>query len=549
MIRVVVFFALVAVLALGAAWIADRPGEIAITWQGWRIETSVMVGAAAVAILVALAMMVWSILRLILRTPDFVSLALRNRRENRRHQAISRGLIAIGAGDAKGARRYADEAARLGADDPLALLLRAQTAQLNGDREGAARAFRAMADRGETRLIGLRGLFIEAQRRDDVEAARLYAAEAAQAAPALEWAGQALLDHQCAAGDWAGALRTLENNARHGLIDKPAYRRQRAVLLTAQALAAEAQDDRQTARTLATEAARLAPDLVPAAALAGRLLAEAGELRRAAKVVEAAWRREPHPDLAEIYTHLRSGDSARDRLARMQTLLRQSPGGDEGALALARAAIDAQDFATARRALEPLLAQPTQRTALLMAELEDAEHGDAGRAREWMARALRAGRDPAWTADGLVSDHWLPVSPVSGRLDAFQWKVPVAALHEGAVLEAPIAPAVLIEPRPPAPPAEAEANPAEAAEPVTPAEVDPPASVVPAPAAAEPSAEPSLAPAPATGDGGAPIRHAAARREAPVEAVIPLIHAPDDPGPEPDLDPDARRGMGRTLLQ
>jgi HemY protein len=28
-------------------------------------------------------------------------------------------------------------------------------------------------------------------------------------------------------------------------------------------------------------------------------------------------------------------------------------------------------------------------------------------------------------ADGAVSDHWEPTSPVDGRLDAFQWRVPV----------------------------------------------------------------------------------------------------------------------------
>ena len=46
--------------------------------------------------------------------------------------------------------------------------------------------------------------------------------------------------------------------------------------------------------------------------------------------------------------------------------------------------------------------------------------------REWLARAVRAPRDPAWTADGIVSDEWEPLSPVTGRLDAFEWKVPVA---------------------------------------------------------------------------------------------------------------------------
>src|SRR6185436_2839413 len=102
----------------------------------------------------------------------------------------------------------------------------------------------------------------------------------------------------------------------------------------------------------------------------------------------------------------------------------------ESALATARAALDAREFATARAALSSLVAEPTQRVAMLMAELEQLE-GDEGRGREWMRRALNAARDPAWTADGFVSDRWLPVSPVTGRLDAFQWKVPVAELGDG----------------------------------------------------------------------------------------------------------------------
>jgi HemY protein len=34
-----------------------------------------------------------------------------------------------------------------------------------------------------------------------------------------------------------------------------------------------------------------------------------------------------------------------------------------------------------------------------------------------------AKRDPVWTADGRVFEAWAPISPVSGRLDAFEWRV------------------------------------------------------------------------------------------------------------------------------
>ena len=154
----------------------------------------------------------------------------------------------------------------------------------------------------------------------------------------------------------------------------------------------------------------------------------------AARIIERAWGANPHPDLAAAYAALRPGDSARQRLSRVETLAAKGPADAEAALAVARAALDAQEFAAARKALAPYTATPRKRVAALMAELEMAQ-GDEGRGREWMARALNARRDPAWTADAFVSDHWLPISPVSGRLDAFEWKDPLAGEDHGAVIE------------------------------------------------------------------------------------------------------------------
>ena len=351
----------------------------------------------------------------------------RERRQARGRHAITQGLLAIGHGDSTAARVHAEAARKHAAHDPLALLLHAQSAQLDGDREGAQRAFRAMAEREDTRLLGLRGLFIEAQRADDPVAAVMVAEEALKLAPSSSWASHAVLGFCCAKGDWAGALKILDNNQSAGLIDKAAYRRQRGVLLTARALELE-KVDRDLARESVMEAVKLAPTLVPAAVLASKFESEAHQIRRSMRLVETAWLAQPHPDLADAYAHVKLGDSARQRLVRVETLAAKMPGHIEGALAIARAAIDASEFTKAREALAPFIAQPTQRVALLMAEIERTEHGDSGRARAWTLRAVRALHDPAWTADGYVSDRWRPVSPVTGRLDAFQWQTPVAAL-------------------------------------------------------------------------------------------------------------------------
>jgi HemY protein len=237
MIRVVFFLVLVGIAAFGAAWLADRPGEVAITWLGWRIETSLMVVVIALIAAVWIAVIGWSIVRTLLRSPDILWLYLRSRRGVRGYLAVSQGLIAVGSGDARTARKFADEAYRIAPDEPLTLLLSAQASQLAGDRATAERTFHLMAERDDTRLLGLHGLFIEAQRREDLPTARMYAEAAAKNAPAPAWAGLAVLEFRCAAGDWTGALERLDRNMKSGLVDRASYRRQRAVLLTARALA------------------------------------------------------------------------------------------------------------------------------------------------------------------------------------------------------------------------------------------------------------------------------------------------------------------------
>src|SRR5579884_2860800 len=205
MLRVVLFLIALGLVAAGFAWLADRPGDIVLTWQGYRIETSLMVVVVGLIALIVAAVLLWSILRAVLRAPENLSLFFRHRRAMKGYQAISRGLIAVGAGDLKLARLSADDAGRLSPGEPLALLLQAQAAQMAGDRAAAEGAFRAMTRNDETRLLGLRGLYIEAQRANDYASARKIAEEAAAAAPALGWAAEAVLADRCAAGDWSGA--------------------------------------------------------------------------------------------------------------------------------------------------------------------------------------------------------------------------------------------------------------------------------------------------------------------------------------------------------
>lgn len=424
MIRVFLYLLAVTAAAIGFAWFADQPGLLVIELETWHIDISLFAAVVITLLTVAVVLFVLRVVRKIAGGPGRLSHHLVQRRISRGYDALRKGMFAVGAGDETLAARYAAEARRALTDEPLTQLLLAQSAQLSGDRRTAQRIFEAMVDKPDTQLLGLRGLFLEASRDKQMEAARQFAARAMALNPALPWPVHSLFEMQCRDRDWRGALETLAVARQQRHLDRKTIDRRRAVLLTAQASELE-ETQPEKAAELALEAHKLLPGFVPAAHIAGRILASRDSAHKAARVLAKTWQYTPHPDLATTYAYVRPGDSPRDRLARVKSLIILTPDHPEARIALASAAIDARDWEEARAALQPLIANnPTARVCTLMARIEGGEKRDAGRVREWLARAVRAPRDALWIADGVASEEWSPISPVTGAFDAFEWRVP-----------------------------------------------------------------------------------------------------------------------------
>lgn len=427
MLRLVLFLGVLLALAFGIGQLADTPGHITLQWAETEYRVSLLVGIVALLATAVLCMILWSVLRLVFRLPSVIGLYNRMRRHAKGQDAVARGLIAIGTGDARAAERFARDSRRLLGQAPLSLLLQAQAAQLSGDAGKAEQTFKTMLEKPETRDLGLRGLFIEAERRGDVASARLFAEQALSREPDSAWAADAMLAFKAAEQDWSGAIALIDQSVSRRRIDKLEGRRQRAVMLAA--AARDAQDKNpEEAMDLAAQALKTQPGLVPAAEIVARRLSARGDFAKASKVLEAAYKENQHPDIAQAYLAVRYGDTALDRLKRARYLAKMVPDARESKFVVARAALDAREFALARSELEALvLSKLTVRACLMMAELEEAESGNEGLVRSWLARASRAPRDPIWVADGVVSENWSPVSPLTGKIGGFEWREPPQA--------------------------------------------------------------------------------------------------------------------------
>ena len=425
MIRVLITLAVLLVLVGGTVWVAEQPGAVSATWFGWRFETSAAVAVFGLLIAGGILALAFLVLRTLWVSPRRVGRFFRRKREESGYEALSRGLVAVAAGDAKAADKYARIAERKLEQPALTRLLNAQAAQLGGDDVRAERYFDAMAKEPQTELLGLRGLIVQALRKGDKQLARDLAEKARARAPRTAWAHTTLFDLETDLGDWANARRTLVEQRRIKLIDKGTATRREAVLTLVQARDKLDAGDVAEARRLATDAAKAAPGLVPAAVLAAQLLARDGEQRKAGKVLRAAWAQAPHPDLATACIGIVPDEDMASRRKRIEKMLAANPDHAESRLSRAELAIAAEDWTAAREALSGLdTAHADARVCTLLATVAKGSGEDEAIVRAWLARALTAPRGPQWVCDscGHAPGRWEAVCPACGAFDTFAWQ-------------------------------------------------------------------------------------------------------------------------------
>ncbi len=442
MIRVAAGLVIIAVLVAVTVFFADRPGQVVIVWQGWQVETSVGVLAAAAVLLALVVAALLRLLRLIGRSPRAVSRWRREGRRRRGYRALSQGMVAVAAGEPREAQRYARRADALLADPPLTLLLSAQAAQLDGDETAAKKFFTAMLDRSETEFLGLRGLINQALRAAECGKALELAERARRLRPNTRWVTQSLFDLEIREGRWQAARDTLARMVKRRLIPGDRGRHHRGVILYELSRAAIVDGDRRRATKLAAEAQRA--DAGPCRA--GRASRPAPARSRAARAGGEGRRarlahRPPTPSWRKSTARSTSAAPPLARLKRFERLAAQNPEARESHLALAEAALAAQLWGEARRRLEQALraeptppapagAAPTPRLCLMMARLEEAEHQDFARVREWLDRAVAAPPDPRHVCGdcGGESLEWRSRCPHCGNFDTLTWRMPAASL-------------------------------------------------------------------------------------------------------------------------
>jgi HemY protein len=234
-----------------------------------------------------------------------------------------------------------------------------------------------------------------------------------------------LFDMQTQAGLWTEALNTVGDMARYKVIDNATATRRRAILFHQDAGAIRAKGKPYAALELMQKAHKRLPGFAPIAVQGALLAAELNKPRLARKMLEAAWRAEPHPEVARAYAGLDGHKTAAERLKQVERLHQKYADHVASELSLAEHAVAAGQWPDARAALERVVKKdPSASAYRMLAEVAQAE-GDGEKTRMWLAKAVVAPPDSAWLCQstGEVQARWSAFGP-DGRFDSLRWGKP-----------------------------------------------------------------------------------------------------------------------------
>ncbi|MBR0652697.1 heme biosynthesis protein HemY [Roseomonas terrae] len=409
-----VLVALAAVTAL-AFWLAETGGTIEVQVGELWIGVGLPIALLALVIGFGLLHGVFTALRALGRVPAQRRAQRADRRRTDGDAAVTRALVALAAGTPEAARIEVRRARHLLGDTPQTLLLAAEAARLAGREDMAADAFKALAERPDARFLGLRGLLRQAMQRQDWEAAHRLAKEAEAAQPGAAWLREERQVLALRTHDWREALALSPPGGP------------RAALALA---AAEQETDAARAAELEKQAFTADPGFAPAAIAHAKRLSAAGSTRRARAALEQAWVAAPHPDIGAAW--IAGTPAPLARVKAVEDLIHRNPDHLESRLLMARVALDAGLTGRARAELEALTAagHADRRAYLMLAELEEAEHGDTADARAAQARWLRGAASapgaPVWRCSACGAEHgaWKAECTACGEVGRIAWSAP-----------------------------------------------------------------------------------------------------------------------------
>jgi len=413
LIRGGILLGLLMALAGFAAWLADQPGRVRLTWFGHVIEAPAPLLALAFGLILLLGFLVTWAIAWAAALPQ----RRRLKKQARGYANFAAGMVAVAAGEADRAMALAAKAEKQLDDPALTRLLIAHAAQLKGDDALALKAYQQLSRDPGTAFLGTRGLLADARRKGDRAEALEQAQRASRLRPSSPFAAESELRLLVENGDWDAARQRLETARKKKAVTRDVQAALNARLDMAEGLAALSNGDKRMARHWAERAAKVLPEHPAPPVLMARAADHHTAREAAGFHLRRAFARRPAEVFAEAWLSLQQEAAPQARMTAAEEFVSERRRETASQLLLAATALQNRDFTAARGFLKA--AGPTAGAwgARLLAKLAEDGDGDPSTADHWR---MQAGATALWQCGhcGAGSVDWSPLCSACGSFDA-----------------------------------------------------------------------------------------------------------------------------------
>jgi|AP86_3_1055499.scaffolds.fasta_scaffold22081_1 HemY protein len=424
-----IFFLLASLIGLIYifSWLNTYTGSVLFLLGDYEVTVSPLFFTVIILSIIVLSILSWLVFSYVISLPKKIHQLKEAKIRERLQNAISSGLIYAAAGNANAADLEIKKIDKLAKNkdennEIMTLLLKAQNASLKKDNKELNKIFQSMKAIENTKMLSYRGLYTISKNAEDPTKSIELLKEAEAYNANEPWLMDELLKCYLMTQNWKSASDVLEKKLNNKLITKKEFNTFNSIVLTAHALSVE-EVNQNDALNSALEAIKLEKSQIISALICAKILSEQGDKTKAEKIILDTWKIAQHEDLAYLYSYLQSGISPKQRIERIEALIKKTRvSGIEGAVALSRAFLDDQNFDKAREIIEPHVNEDSSKRIFeLLGDIEAKVSRGGVKSRDWIRKALNAKIDTGWHDSDISSSVWIPCLPATGEIKVLKW--------------------------------------------------------------------------------------------------------------------------------
>jgi len=419
--KIFFIFLITSILGFFTIWLKKDPGNIAISWYGWIIETSMPILILAFLSIFLLIYLIFIFIKNIYILPKNIKKQINKKRNNNAINNIVNAYSARGMGELELAKKYADKAKFLN-KSPLKLLLDMEISKSYNEFD--KNIFTEMMKHPETRLLAIKNITNKYFKENDI----LKAINAIKIIPKSkktpDWFFYKLLQLYILDSDWDNVILSINHINKYTNISSKDYKKLQGKVYYTIGLDLFKKNNLKEALKNIDISLKYDPSFSSSIVLKSKIFYD-NNPKEALNFIKSSWKNFSHPDIAILINDINSSKNKNYTLTLVKDIIKTGKNTFNNNLLLAKASINANSWKNARQALKDIPSEQwTKDIFNMMADIEKKENGNEKLSNEWKEKAALAKLDYIWgcTNCSHIENEWKIICPKCLSFDSIKWQ-------------------------------------------------------------------------------------------------------------------------------